>query len=45
VKYILNQEQHHKKKNFRSEYLEMLEKNEIEFKNEYVFEFFDGVDL
>ena len=31
------------KKSFREEYLEMLSKNEIEFKDEYVFEFFDDV--
>ena len=31
VKYILSQEEHHKKKSFRLEYLEMLRKNEIEF--------------
>jgi putative transposase len=37
VKYILNQEQYHKKQSFRSEYLEMLCKNEIAFKDEYVF--------
>ncbi len=45
VKYVLNQEQHHKKKSFRSEYLEILEKNEIEFNREYIFEFFDDVHL
>jgi REP element-mobilizing transposase RayT len=43
VKYILNQQEHHKKKPFREEYLDILKKNEIEFKNEYVFEFFEGV--
>ena len=43
VKYIVNQEIHHQKKSFREEYLEMLLKNEIEFKDEYVFEFFDDV--
>ena len=41
VKYVLNQEEHHKRKTFREEYLDVLKKNEIEFKNEYVFEFFD----
>lgn len=41
VKYVLNQEDHHKRKSFREEYLDILRKNEIEFKNEYVFEFFD----
>jgi putative transposase len=43
VKYILNQEKHHKGISFREEYLDMLKKNDIEFKNEYVFEFFDDV--
>jgi len=43
AKYIMNQESHHQKKSFREEYLEMLRKNEIEFKDEYVFEFFDNV--
>lgn len=41
VKYILSQEQHHKKKSFKLEYLEMLHKNEIEFKEEYVFDFIE----
>ena len=39
--YILNQEMHHKKKTFKEEYLEMLQKFEIEFKDEYVFEWID----
>jgi len=37
--YILNQEEHHRNKTFREEYLELLKKFEIEFKEEYVFEF------
>ena len=43
VKYIISQETHHQKKTFREEYLEILHKNEIEFKDEYVFDFFDDV--
>jgi REP element-mobilizing transposase RayT len=39
--YILNQETHHKKKSFKEEYLELLEKFEIEFKDEYLFEWID----
>lgn len=39
VQYILNQEEHHRKKSFREEYLEMLNKNEIKFKEEYLFDF------
>jgi len=44
VKYILSQEEHHKKRSFREEYFEILEKNEVQFKDEYVFEFFNGID-
>jgi putative transposase len=44
VNYILNQEQHHEKKSFKDEYLEMLIKNGVEFKEEYLFEFFQDVD-
>jgi len=43
VKYILNQEEHHRKKSFREEYFEILRKNEIEFKDEYVFDFFEDI--
>ena len=41
VKYIMNQERHHQKQSFKEEYLEILRKNEIAFKNEYVFDFFE----
>lgn len=44
VNYILTQEQHHKKKSFNEEYLEMLTKNGVEFKEEYLFDFFQDVD-
>jgi REP element-mobilizing transposase RayT len=37
VKYILNQELHHKKKTFRDEYLLLLEKFEVEYDEVYVF--------
>ncbi len=43
AKYILSQEEHHRKGTFREEYLEILEKNEIQFKDEYVFEFFNNI--
>lgn len=38
VKYIANQEQHHKKKSFREEYLELLKKYEIVFDEKYILE-------
>jgi putative transposase len=37
--YILNQEEHHRKKTFREEYLALLKKFEIEYKEEFIFEF------
>ena len=40
-KYIENQQIHHQTENFQAEYLNFLNKFEIEFKNEYVFEFYD----
>ena len=43
VKYILSQEEHHKKKPFKDEYLEMLEKNDVVFNQEYLFEFFSDI--
>ena len=41
TKYILNQEEHHKKRNFKEEYLDLLNKFEVDFKEEYLFEFYD----
>lgn len=41
TKYILNQEEHHKKRNFKEEYFDLLNKFEIDFKEKYLFEFYD----
>ena len=41
IKYIHDQEKHHNKRTFREEYLELLNKFEIEFENKYLFEFYD----
>ena len=41
VKYIRNQEVHHQNETFKEEFLEILRKNEIEFKDEYLFDFFE----
>jgi len=41
VRYIMNQEKHHSRRSFRDEYLTLLRKFKIEFKEEYVFEFYD----
>ena len=44
AKYVLNQEEHHRKKSFRKEYIEMLNDFKITFKDEYTFTFFDDVN-
>jgi len=41
IKYILNQKEHHKTKSFKEEYHDFLAKFEIEFKEEYLFEWID----
>lgn len=42
VKYILNQEEHHKNKSFKNEYLDFLEKFEIEYDSKYLFEWIEN---
>jgi putative transposase len=39
IKYITQQKEHHKKRTFREEYKDFLEKYEIDFQEEYLFEF------
>ena len=41
VKYILNQEEHHRTKNFKEEYLELLKEHQVDYNPEYLFDFFD----
>jgi putative transposase len=38
IKYVMNQKEHHKVLSFKEEYIEFLQKFEIEFKDEYLFE-------
>jgi len=40
-KYILNQAEHHKKRSFKEEYLSILQKNEVEFDERYLFEWYE----
>ncbi|OFY58652.1 MAG: hypothetical protein A2V50_05980 [Bacteroidetes bacterium RBG_19FT_COMBO_42_10] len=42
-KYIVNQEIHHAKINFRDEYIQILNEEGIEFNSEYLFEFYEDV--
>jgi REP element-mobilizing transposase RayT len=39
--YIEQQEEHHAKATFKQEYIGLLKRFEIEFKNEYLFEFYE----
>lgn len=39
--YIENQEEHHRKKSFKEEYLDYLKKFEIEYDERYIFEWID----
>ena len=41
IKYIMNQEKHHKKKSFKEEYLEILDKFDIKYDEKYIFEFYE----
>lgn len=41
IRYINNQEAHHRKQTFHAEYLELLKKFEVDFDEKYLFEFLD----
>ena len=41
IKYIINQQEHHKKKTFKEEYLEFLKKFEVDYDERYLFEWIE----
>lgn len=41
IKYIHSQEEHHRNRTFKEEYLDMLNKADVAFDERYVFEFYD----
>jgi hypothetical protein len=41
INYIINQKEHHKKKTFKEEYVEFLNKYMIEYDEKYLFEWID----
>ncbi len=41
IRYILNQEEHHRKKTFRSEYLALLKDFDIPYEDRFLFEWID----
>ncbi len=41
IKYIMNQEDHHRIKSFKDEYIKMLADYDIAYQNKYLFDFFE----
>jgi putative transposase len=41
AKYVMNQKAHHQKSTFKEEYLKMLHDFEVEYDEQYLFDFFD----
>src|SRR2546423_277224 len=41
IRYIQNQEHHHRRRSFKDEYLSLLKKFQIEFKDKYIFSFIE----
>lgn len=41
IKYIMNQEEHHRAQTFREEYLGLLQNFEVEYDEKYLFEFYE----
>lgn len=42
IAYIQNQKEHHKNKSFREEYIDFLKKFEVEYKDEYLFNWIEN---
>jgi len=41
AKYVMNQKEHHRKKTFKEEHLQFLQKFEVEYDEKYLFEYYD----
>lgn len=41
IGYIRNQKEHHKKRSFKEEYIDFLDKFNVEYKNEYLFQWIE----
>ena len=41
IKYIMNQEEHHRAKSFKEEYIKMLCDFDVDYQDKYLFEFYD----
>lgn len=45
VRYVMNQQEHHRTKSFREEYIEMLKKFDIPYDERYLFDFIDHAEV
>ncbi|MBW7871109.1 MAG: transposase [Flavobacteriia bacterium] len=43
ISYIQNQKEHHSKKSFKEEYLELLKEFRVDFKDEYLFDWIEDI--
>lgn len=41
INYIINQKEHHRKRTFKEEYIELIQKYEIEYNEKYLFEWIE----
>ena len=41
IKYIINQEEHHRTKTFKDEYIKMLTDYDVDYQDQYLFDFYD----
>ena len=41
IKYIMNQEEHHRTRTFKEEYIKMLNDFDVAYEDKYLFEFYD----
>jgi putative transposase len=44
IRYIENQKEHHRKESFKKEYVNLLQKFEVDYKEAYLFDFLDKED-
>lgn len=44
IRYVMNQQRHHRSRSFREEYLKLLRRFDVQFDERYVFKFIEGTE-
>ena len=44
IRYVMNQQRHHRSRSFRDEYLKLLRRFDVQFDERYVFKFIEGTE-